>query len=70
MEWYFYELPNDEYGQPIFRTDTDGSGGYIATTEAADFNQATLQLAQWLIENGYNVSDGYSVINGDEASRQ
>ncbi len=63
MTWYFYALPNDEYGQQIFRAGVEGEQGYIATTEADDFNQAALQLAQWLNENGYVTSGGYSVIN-------
>lgn len=63
MIWYFYALPNDEYGQQIFRADVNGEQGYIATTEADDFNQAALQFSQWLNENGYVMSGGYSVIN-------
>lgn len=63
MTWYFYALPNDEYGQQIFRAGVNGAQGYIATTEADDFSQAALQFAQWLNENGHGVSGGYSVIN-------
>lgn len=64
MTWYFYNLQNDEYGQPIFRASNEGGQGYIATTDADDFSQAALRFAQWLNENGYVLSGGYSVING------
>ena len=63
MTWYFYALPKDQYGQQIFRAGVNSEQGYIAITEADDFNQATLQFSQWLSENGYGVSAGYSVIN-------
>lgn len=63
MIWYFYKQLNDGYGQPIFGARTDGKPGYISSTDAPDFNQAALQFAQWLNENGHGVSDGYSVIN-------
>lgn len=63
MTWYFYALPNDEYGQKIFRAGVNGEYGYIYTSGADDFNQATLQFAQWLSENGYEISNGYSVDN-------
>lgn len=70
MIWYFYALSNDVYGLPVFRASTDEEQGYIATTEADDFDQAEIQFAQWLNENGYVTSGGYSVINGDSVSRQ
>lgn len=63
MKWFFYALPNDEYGQQNFSAGINGEQGYIATTEADDFSQAVLQFAQWLIENGHVVSGGYSVEN-------
>ncbi|HIC8942080.1 TPA: hypothetical protein ACW7YL_001157 [Klebsiella aerogenes] len=64
MTWYFYALPNDEYGKQIFRAGVNGEQGYISDTEADNFNQAALQFAQWLNENGYVMPGGYSVING------
>ncbi|HBW0881652.1 TPA: hypothetical protein MED72_006003 [Klebsiella variicola] len=63
MTWYFYELPKDNYKLPLFAANTTGESGYIATTEADDFNQAALQFAQWLNENGHGTSGGYTVIN-------
>ena len=65
MTWYFYDLPDGGNGIHQFKASVSAESGYIASIDADDFDQATLQFSQWLNENKVSLANGYLVINGD-----